>query len=242
MKHKILVGALWAVMFFALLGVFVVILILLSPGYGDVPMNSAPSASSAPSTPPTQASSPMPSVTSTPSPTVAPLNDIAGLPVHITIRQGATVLVDTEITTITLDSSGMLVPPAGKAGVYYSPRDWSTIPGNLDTYRGIIAGHDVTGMGAKDVFYNLGLVKKGDVVTLTYRLKSGDLMTAEFAVTADAKSAPKIDVVHAAAYQYLWKPMSESDRYLSILSCDLSQAQPGQHSRNNWIVDTVRTK
>lgn len=249
MNRRTLMVVLMAALCIVLASALVVAFIVLSPGYGPVPMSEAPGESSA------VASDPMPTITAPApslSPTVAPtpkpsesaesMQDIPAIPVHITIWHGSEKWVDTGIVSITLDGSGMLVPPAGEAGVYYSKRDWDTIPGNLDRYRGIIAGHDVTGMGAKDVFYNLGNVKKGDLIALTYRLHSGKLVVAEFTVTADAKSAPKTDVIHAQQYQYLWQPMAQTGRYMSVLSCDLSKAAPGQHSRNNWIVDAVRTK
>lgn len=231
---------LWIIAGASLVGAIIVIWAFFHPGYGDVPMTPAPteSPSQAPSVTPTLPTTPSPS----PTPTIPAMENIDGMPVHIRITHGSTALVDTAIVVTLLDGNGMLVPPAGQAGVYYSPEQWSTLPGNLDTYRGIIVGHNVTGSGVKDVFYDLGQVKQGDVVTITYQLNAGGVMTAEFVVTADAHSAPKTDVIQAPEYQYLWQPTSEPGRYLSIFSCDLSQAEPGQHSRNNWIVDTIRTK
>ena len=161
------------------------------------------------------------------------------MPEHVTVRHGDSTLIDTDVVPVTIDSDDVLTPPSGEAGVYYSSADWNTIPGNLDTYRGIIVGHDVTGSGAKDVFFDLGQVRKGDRITLTYAADSTP-RTTTFEVLGDATSAPKSDVIHAEQYQYLWSPMSQPGRYLSLLSCDLSQAEPGQHSRNNWIVDAVR--
>lgn len=203
--------------------------VLATPGRGDVPM-------SRPSGMPTSVPVSTEKSTATP-PRMA---DIAGIPTHITILHGNEPLVDAAVVPIALDYQGILAPPPGQAGVYFSQADWNTIPGNLDRYRGIIAGHDVTGSGAKDVFYNLGEVKQGDQILLTYQLDAGGVATAVFEASADAVSAQKSDVIHADAYRYLWQPKAEAGRYLSIFSCDLSQADPGQHSRNNWVVDAVR--
>jgi len=205
--------------------------VLASPGRGDVPLTRPSATSSLPA--------PSPSLSASPSPE---LSDFASPPTHITIRHGDTILIDTEIVPIALDDHGVLAPPPGKAGVYYSESDWNTIPGNLDHYRGIVAGHDVTGSRDKDVFYNLGEVKTGDTIVLTYPVadRGATATTATFAVTADARSAPKSDVVTSAEYEYLWQSKEQAGRYLSVLSCDLSQADPGQHSRNNWVVDAER--
>lgn len=228
------------------IGLFIwAVFIIYNPGHGEVPMTNAPSAASTPSPAPTVAS-PTPSASPSPTPVETPqTGDIDGIPVHIEIRHGAEALVNTDIVPIALDDDGKLVPPAGQAGVYYSQSDWNTIPGNLDKYRGIVAGHDVDGLGRPDVFFRLGEVKKGDVVVLTYRLNAtGDLVTAEFAVAADAVSAPKMDVVNSEveAYRHIWQPASEPGRYLTVLSCDLATANPGQHALNNWVVDAIRTK
>ena len=209
----------------------------LNPGSGEVPMTSAPTTS--------PSSTPTPSATPTPVETTPVMADIDGIPMHVEIRHEADVLVNTDIVPITLEGDGKLVPPAGQAGVYYSRSDWNTIPGNLDTYRGIVAGHNVDGFGNPDVFFRLGEVRKGDVVILTYRLNTtGDLVTAEFTAVGDAVSAPKMDVVNSEveAYRHIWQPASEPGRYLTVLSCDLATANPGQHAINNWVVDATRTK
>lgn len=210
----------------ATLGVASAIL-LANPGRGNVPMSR-----------PTVSPIPASSLPEKP----GAMADVAGMPVHITVQHGDQISIDTAVVPITLDSEGMLAPPPGVAGVYFSQADWNTIPGDLDRYRGIITGHDVTGGGAKDVFYNLGSVKKGDQIALTYQLDTGGTRTATFKVTADAASVPKADVIRAADYQYLWQPSDEPGRYLSLLSCDLAQAEFGQHSRNNWVVDSVRVE
>lgn len=245
MKRKYLAPALYA-------GVFIIAVVFgalclnayLNPGSGEVPMTNAPTMSPSP-TP--SLATPTPSETPSPIPTetTPPVADIDGIPVHIEIRHGADTLVNTDIVPITLEGDGKLVPPAGQAGVYYSQSDWNTIPGNLDAYRGIVAGHDVDGFGRPDVFFRLGEVKKDDVIVLTYRLNGTDnLVTAEFTVAADAVSAPKMDVVNSEveAYRHIWQPASEPGRYLTVLSCDLATANPGQHATNNWVVDAVRTK
>ena len=221
-----------------------------NPGSGEVPMTQAPVASSSPTSPPTPR--PTPSATPSIAPSEEPieqepaaLQDIDGIPVHIEIRQGNGVLVNADIVPISLESDGKLVPPSGLAGVYYSQQDWNTIPGNLDTYRGIVAGHNIFGSGAPDVFFNLGQVKEGDVIILTYKLNAtGEYVTAEFTAAANAVSAPKADVVNSdvEAYRHIWQPAAEAGRYLTVLSCDLATANPGEYALNNWVVDAVRTK
>lgn len=203
-------------------------------GYGTVPMPSASlSSTSSPSTPSTSLA---------PSADASPLADIAGTPVHITIANESGSLVDADITPIQLDGDGMLVPPAGLAGWYGSPQ-WSTTPGNLSTYRGIIAGHDIMSSGAKDVFYNLGQAKAHDTVTITYRLTDGSLVAAEFTVTADARAVSKVDVITEAETTYRWVWQSDTPtRTVSIFSCDLSAPQVDGHSTNNWVVQAKRVR
>jgi hypothetical protein len=212
----------------AVIGVLAVVAVV-NPGHGRVPMTPPPSVSAPGPTQPSASAGPG-------------MTDIRGAVVHIEIRHGAAALAEADVTTVALDSDGVLAPPRGRAGVYYSPTEWSTLPGNLDRYRGIIVGHDVTGTGAKDVFYDLGRVRAGDLVTLTYRLDGGGTATAEFEAIADARSAPKTDVIHSPAYRYLWQAADPPGRRLSILSCDLATADPGRHSRNNWIVDADRIR
>lgn len=241
-SHKIALAFLASVFVVAVVVGTVAVNALLNPGAGEVPMTSAPSVSPSP-TPSLVSPSPLPS--SPPVETPPPMSQIDGIPVHIEIRHGDDVLVNTDIVPITLEGDGKLVPPAGQAGVYYSKSDWNTIPGNLDVYRGIVAGHNVDGLGGPDVFFRLGEVKKGDVITLTYQLNGGaGMMTAEFTASADAVSAPKLDVVNSQveAYRHIWQPADTPGRYLTVLSCDLATANPGQHALNNWVVDAIRTK
>lgn len=238
MKRKNLALALFVSAFIvAILGGGYAYFALFGPSVGEVPMTSAPSASSTPMpSPVTPSSSESPSPTPTPVKTTPLMANIDGIPVHIEVRHGADTLVNASIVPITLQEDGRLVPPAGQAGVYYSQTEWATIPGDLDAYSGVIAAHDVTGFGTPDVFALLGQAKQGDVVILTYQLNAGGQATAEFVITADAVSVLKTDI--AAVLQ----PAATPGRYLTVLTCDAAARQPGQHSKNNWVVYATRTK
>ncbi|MGB4136893.1 MAG: sortase [Microbacterium sp.] len=202
---------------------------------GDVPMAPAPtSTSSLPAAPPSSTTGP----TSAPSP--APLQDIAGVPVHVTVLQQGAPLIDADVKPIQLDDNGWLSPEAGLAG-WYGPPQWDTVPGNLSEYRGIIVGHNVTGTGTKDVFYDLGRARTGDRVVITYALRSGGLTTADFIVAQDARAVPKQDVVTLAQSEYKWVWQSDTpQRALSLFSCDLDAPHVDGHSLDNWIVVAER--
>ncbi|MFB7843884.1 class F sortase [Microbacterium sp. NPDC056052] len=202
---------------------------------GDVPMSTSPASSTLPVAP----VAPAPSPGST-TPTAAPLQDIAGTPVHVTVLQEGARLIDADVNRIQLDEDGWLSPDQGLAG-WYGPPQWETVPGNLSAYRGIIVGHNVTGYGTKDVFYDLGQVRAGDSVVVTYALQAGGYATAGFAATQDAQSAPKQDVVEQAAttYRWVWQ-VDAPERSLALFSCDLDAPHIDGHSVDNWIVTAVR--
>jgi len=205
---------------------------------GDVPMSTAPAAVK-PSTSATPWPSPSPT-TAPVAPTPAPLQDIAGIPVHVTVLQQGVPLIDADVNRIQLDGDGWLNPDPGLAG-WYGPPQWDTVPGNTSGYRGIIVGHNVTGYGTKDVFYDLGRVRAGDSVVLTYALQAGGFATADFTVTQDARSAPKQDVVAEATTTYSWVWQADGpQRSLSLFSCDLDAPHVDGHSVDNWIVTAVR--
>lgn len=205
-------------------------------GFGPVPMKPAP-AVTAPA-----ASTPLLAPTAAPgtAPTPAPLQDIDGTPVHITVRNQSGPLIDADVNLIQLNDDGWLDPDPGLAG-WYGPPQWQTVPGNASGYRAVIAGHNVTGAGAKDVFFDLGRVKAGDSVVITYALRLGGLTTAQFAVTGDAVTAPKQDVVAEAdtAYRWVWRT-DEPQRTLALFSCDLDAPHVDGHSVDNWIVTATR--
>lgn len=197
-----------------------------------------------PSSPSTLSSGPLVWISPTPIPTptntIPPMADIDGIPVHIEILRGANVVVGgVDIVPIVREADGRLVPPDGQAGVYYSQSEWNMIPGNLGTHRGIIAGHNTEG-----VFLQLANVKKGDSIVLTYQLNGiGTLATAEFTVLADAVSAPKdVTVDPNGEFGYIWQAAGEPGRLLTVFTCDLATAEPGEHAKNNWVVNATRTK
>jgi len=205
---------------------------------GGVPMSTAP-VSAPTAAPVTPADSPDP-VASPATPTPASLQDIAGNPVHVTVLQQGVPLIDADVNQIQLNGDGWLSPDEGLAG-WYGPPQWETVPGDLSDYRGIIVGHNVTGYGTKDVFYDLGQVRAGDSVVLTYALQAGGYATAGFTVTQDARSVPKQDVVAQAATTYKWVWQSDApERALSLFSCDLDAPHVDGHSVDNWIVTAVR--
>lgn len=208
-------------------------------GVGAVPMKPAPQAgptTSATPRPLFPAARPTPSA----SPAPAPLQNIAGIPVHIAVLQQRAPLIDADVNQIQLDGDGFLNPDPGLAG-WYGPPQWTTTPGDLSDYRGIIVGHNVTGIGTKDVFFDLGQVRAGDAVILTYALQAGGYATAEFRVTQDAQAVPKQDVVSQATTTYKWVWQSDApERALSLFSCDLDAPHVDGHSVDNWIVSAVR--
>jgi len=205
---------------------------------GDVPMSTSPASSTPSAAPVSPAPSPGPTTPATPTP--APLQDIVGTPVHVTVLQAGAPLIDADVNRIQLDEDGWLSPDQGLAG-WYGPPQWETVPGNLSAYRGIIVGHNVTGYGTKDVFYDLGQVRAGDTVVVTYALQAGGYATAGFTVTQDAQSAPKQDVVEQAAttYRWVWQ-VDAPERSLALFSCDLDAPHIDGHSVDNWIVTAVR--
>ncbi|GGK60277.1 class F sortase [Ornithinimicrobium pekingense] len=185
----------------------------------------SPTATSAPTAAPTTAA-----------PTTAPA---AGgqAPVHVRITRSAEVLVDAPVGLTRLDERDELNPPRGVVG-WYGPPDWSTVPGELSAYPGVLAGHTTHG-GAPDVFYRLGEVRAGDTVTIRY----ADGEDAVFQVDADALSVPKNDVTEKADAEYSWVwSLPEPGRKVSLFSCDLAQGLDlTGHSVNNWVVQATRT-
>lgn len=163
---------------------------------------------------------------------------VAGAPVHLTIARGAEVLVDAPIALTQLNEHDELNPPSGVVG-WYGPPQWQTVPGELSSHPGVLAGH-TTYDGSADVFYRLGEVRAGDRVTIRY----GDGQAAVFVADADALSVPKNDVTDKAATDYAWVwSLPEPGRKISLFSCDLAQGRDlTGHSLNNWVVQATRTE
>ncbi|WP_298751357.1 class F sortase [uncultured Serinicoccus sp.] len=158
-------------------------------------------------------------------------------PVHVTIARGEEVLVDAPVALTQLNDRDELDPPPGVVG-WYGPPQWSTVPGDLSTYPGVLAGH-TSYDGVRDVFHRLGEVRAGDVVVIGY----ADGQEASFHVDADALSVPKNEVTEKAGTDYAWVwSLDEPGRTVSLFSCDLGQGvDVTGHSLNNWVVQATRT-
>lgn len=209
------------------------------PTRGDVPLTPPPTVAHTPTAAPVTASSPTPppaSATTTSTPSTPPLRDLTGSPVHLEIRQDDELLVSAPIELTQLNSRGELYPDPKVIG-WYGPPEWNTVPGNESAHPGIFAGH-VTYSGVKDVFFRLGEVRAGDVITVTY----DDGMQAQFVVDGDALSAPKNDITDKAETEYAWVwSLPEPSRRISVFSCDPSQGRDlSGHSLHNWVVQATR--
>lgn len=202
-----------------------------------------PTAAPSAMTPPAPSPMPTPVPTQTPSATseAAPPADPAAAegsegPVHVRITRGADVLVDAPVALTQLNDHDELNPPSGVVG-WYGPPDWVTVPGELSAYPGVLAGHTTHG-GARDVFYRLGEVRAGDLVTIRY----ADGSEADFEADMDALSVPKNDVTEKsdAEYAWVWR-LPEPGRTISLFSCDPAQGLDlTGHSVNNWVVQATR--
>ena len=217
------------------------------PVVGSVPMTPRPgtSATTAPaSADPTPMAASLPRATPSESPSEASspptaegLADLEGVPVHLEIRQDGEILVSAPTGLTQLNGRGELYPEPRTIG-WYGPPQWATVPGNESAHPGVFAGH-VTYGGVKDVFYRLGDVKAGAVITVVY----SDDAVATFVVDGDAVSAPKDDVTAKADTDFAWVwSLGEPGRRISVFSCDPSQGRDlAGHSRNNWVVQATRT-
>lgn len=202
----------------------------------DRPTPKAPRRTSTPA--PTVTQTPSPAATAQPTPTQAPaIADVQAGPVHVTISRGAEVLVDAPVALTQLNARDELNPPPGVVG-WYGPPEWATVPGDLSTYPGVLAGH-TSYDGAHDVFHRLGEVRAGDTITIGY----ADGEQATFSADADALSVPKNDVTEKADSDYAWVwRLPDPDRKVSLFSCDLGQGiDLTGHSVNNWVVQATRT-
>lgn len=240
---NILLGALLLV-----IGVIALIVWLQqqSGGYdvgGSVPMTT-PTATTRPSAsvPVVPSSSSPATRPTTTRPTSRPpvMKDIDGVPIHITITQGGKTLADADIVPIQLDATNELNPPVMKSG-WYGPPDWNTVPGNLSSWSGVIVGHNATGSPLrKDVFYDLGMVKKSAKITLQYRMSSGSLVNAEFTASEAAHEVLKADLESLSKY---WgSKTAKPGRKLMVVSCVLDAPHVEGHSIKNYVVRATRTK
>lgn len=156
-------------------------------------------------------------------------------PVQVRITRGAEILVDAPIALTQLNERDELNPPSGVVG-WYGPPQWATVPGELSAYPGVLAGH-TTHSGARDVFYRLGEVRAGDLITIRY----ADGAEAVFQASMDALSVPKNDVTEKADAEYSWVwRLPEPGRTISLFSCDPAQGLDlTGHSVNNWVVQAT---
>ncbi|KUG56751.1 hypothetical protein AVL62_11425 [Serinicoccus chungangensis] len=200
------------------------------------PARSTPTPDAATRTSPPQAPAATPTTTPTPASAGMTADPQAG-PVHVTITRGEEVLVDAPVALTQLNDRDELNPPPGVVG-WYGPPQWSTVPGDLSAYPGVLAGH-TSYDGVRDVFHRLGEVRAGDVVVIRY----ADGQEASFGVDADARSVPKNEVTEKAATDYAWVwSLDEPGRAVSLFSCDLAQGlDVTGHSLNNWVVQATRT-
>lgn len=162
---------------------------------------------------------------------------VGGAPVHLSITHGAEVLVDAPVALTQLNERDELNPPPGVVG-WYGPPQWQTVPGELSSYPGVLAGH-TTYDGAGDVFSRLGEVMAGDRVTIRY----ADGQEAVFVTDADALSVPKNEVTEKAGTDYAWVwSLPQPGQKVSLFSCDVAQGRDlTGHSLNNWVVQATRT-
>ncbi|QFG67468.1 class F sortase [Ornithinimicrobium pratense] len=205
------------------------------PAEQERPTAVSPGRTSGPA--PSPSAAPTFSATTEPAPTVtdpAPAEVSEG-PVHVRITRAADVLVDAPVALTQLNEREELNPPSGVVG-WYGPPDWATVPGELSAYPGVLAGHTTHG-GSRDVFYRLGEVRAGDVVTIGY----ADGSEAVFEADMDALSVPKNDVTEKADAEYAWVwRLAEPGRTVSIFSCDPAQGLDlTGHSVNNWVVQAT---
>ena len=164
----------------------------------------------------------------------APWEAIAAAPVHVEVHQDGERVVGAPVEHTQTDEDGELDPDPQTVGWYGAPQ-WSTTPGERSPYAGVLAGH-VVYYGVKDVFWNLGDVRAGAVVVLTY----DDGTQAAFEVDADAVSVEKEALTQDPANRWAWEPGGD-DAKVTLITCDLV---PGTglagNSFNNWVLQATR--
>ncbi|KAB1898572.1 class F sortase, partial [Micrococcus luteus] len=164
----------------------------------------------------------------------APWDEITATPVHVDVHQDGEQIVGAGIDLTQLDEGGDLDPEPQTVG-WYGPPQWGTTPGERSQYAGVLAGH-VVYYGVRDVFWNLGDVRAGAVVVVTY----DDGTQAAFEADADAVSVEKEALTEDPANRWAWEPGGD-DAKVTLITCDLV---PGTgmtgNAFNNWVVQATR--
>lgn len=119
-----------------------------------------------PSEEPTPTEEPAPAAAAHLSGPAAPWDEVTATPVHVDVHQDGEQIVGAGIDLTQLDEGGELDPEPQTVG-WYGPPQWGTTPGERSRYAGVLAGH-VVYYGVRDVFWNLGDVRAGAVVVVTY--------------------------------------------------------------------------
>ncbi len=153
---------------------------------------------------------------------------------HVDVHQDGEQIVGAGIDLTQLDEGGDLDPEPQTVG-WYGPPQWGTTPGERSPYAGVLAGH-VVYYGVRDVFWNLGDVRAGAVVVVTY----DDGTQAAFEADADAVSVEKEALTEDPAHRWAWEPGGD-DAKVTLITCDLV---PGTgmagNAFNNWVVQATR--
>lgn len=193
-----------------------------------------------PSEEPTPTEEPAPSEEPTPaaaahlSGPAAPWDEVTATPVHVDVHQDGEQIVGAGIDLTQLDEGGDLDPEPQTVG-WYGPPQWGTTPGERSRYAGVLAGH-VVYHGVRDVFWNLGDVRAGAVVVVTY----DDGTQAAFEADADAVSVEKEALTQDPSHRWAWEPGGD-DAKVTLITCDLV---PGTgmagNASNNWVVQATR--
>lgn len=183
---------------------------------------------------PTLTEEPAPAAAAHLSGPAAPWDEITATPVHVDVHQDGEQIVGAGIDLTQLDEGGELDPEPQTVG-WYGPPQWGTTPGERSRYAGVLAGH-VVYHGVRDVFWNLGDVRAGAVVVVTY----DDGTQAAFEADADAVSVEKEALTEDPANRWAWEPGGD-DAKVTLITCDLV---PGTgmagNAFNNWVVQATR--
>lgn len=194
----------------------------------------APSEESTPTGESTPTEEPAPAAAGHLSGPAAPWDEITATPVHVDVHQDGEQIVGAGIDLTQLDEGGDLDPEPQTVG-WYGPPQWGTTPGERSRYAGVLAGH-VVYYGVRDVFWNLGDVRAGAVVVVTY----DDGTQAAFEADADAVSVEKEALTQDPANRWAWEPGGD-DAKVTLITCDLV---PGTgmagNAFNNWVVQATR--
>ena len=183
---------------------------------------------------PTPSEEPTPAAAAHLSGPAAPWDEVTATPVHVDVHQDGEQIVGAGIDLTQLDEGGDLDPEPQTVG-WYGPPQWGTTPGERSRYAGVLAGH-VVYHGVRDVFWNLGDVRAGTVVVVTY----DDGTQAAFEADADAVSVEKEALTQDPSHRWAWEPGGD-DAKVTLITCDLV---PGTgmagNAFNNWVVQATR--